>query len=64
MWLPASRSHRFAPGKEYPVPTEQEDRWAPERPGNCVENKNLTPAVQGVARSYTDWAIPTLICKA
>jgi hypothetical protein len=57
------------PGNEAPAPIEQKAGWAPEpvwtlwrREKSLAPAGNWNPAVQPVARRYTDWAIPTPEC--
>jgi hypothetical protein len=62
----ASRPGRFTPGEIAAGPIRFEAEWAPEsvwtqwRKEECLDSAgNRTPAVQPVARVYTDRKIPT-----
>jgi hypothetical protein len=63
-WSASRPSRALRPCKEPPVPTVQEAGWAAEpvstqrleeKPSSFIGD--LTPAVQSVARHYTDWAL-------
>jgi hypothetical protein len=69
-WSASRPGRALPPGKEPPVPTVQEAGWAPEpvwtkrfEEKSSASVRDRTPAVQSVARHYTDWGTRLLFYR-